>query len=146
VSIYTRVCVFVCMHIAGPHICDRFARTSVACTLPFTSTWVSVQVGNKNMNPYVGTALAMTSMYASGGICNLIAIVLLLVLAPFSSVETALLGVARVQAPGTARRKQTQNVWRMLQAAESVLVIGTQFHNLCTAVDKHQPCDTNRSE
>jgi hypothetical protein len=36
-------------------------------------------VGNKNMNPYVGAALALTSMYASGGICNLIAIVLLLV-------------------------------------------------------------------
>jgi hypothetical protein len=75
------VCVCVC--IAGPHICDRFAHTSIACTLPFTSTWGSVQVGNKNMNPYVGAALALTSMYASGGICNLIAIVLLLVPAPF---------------------------------------------------------------
>ena len=48
--------------------------------------------------------------------------------------------------PAQHSESNHKNVWRMLQAAESVLVIGTQFHNLCTAVDKHQPCDTNRSE
>eukprot|EP00802_Teleaulax_amphioxeia_P009597 Tamp_09617.p5 GENE.Tamp_09617~~Tamp_09617.p5 ORF type:complete len:114 (-),score=28.98 Tamp_09617:539-880(-) len=35
--------------------------------------------GSKRMNPYVRTALNQTAVYTSGGICNLLATILLLV-------------------------------------------------------------------
>lgn len=36
-------------------------------------------VGERHLNPYVRSALGMTAVYTSGGVCNLIATILLLV-------------------------------------------------------------------